>query len=556
MTFLTEEIMQGTDWRAVERAVARVMAHSGWSNVRIIGGSGDGGGDIIATRNLENRDAVFVVQVKAVTGINEVGPEAIQQALEAQDAYAANICVVATNGTFTRAAEKRRNQLQAQGFNVRLWNGRFLQDLLDAWPAFPHERRQLRPYQEVIVERCLNGYTEGRSRLQFVVATGLGKTIIAAEVLSRLFARGFKRALVLCHMQDLALQLEQGFWNQLDKSVPTSVFFDGSMPRAHDGVNFGLYQTFNHFLNAIDPDEYDVVFVDEAHHALAYDFRRCISHLKPHLLIGMTATPWRADGTSLNTVFGSPIAQVSLVDGMKMGYLARADYRIYCDTIDWDEVRSKTRGQATISDLNKRIFVPQRDEAIVEELVRRCRDIPNPRVIIFCASIEHGKRFANLLTALSPFVCKQLSGLGKIERNRILMEFASGRVHAVTAVDVLNEGIDVPDVNVIVFLRNTHSRRIFIQQLGRGLRLAPGKEKLLVLDFVTDIRRLAEVLRMDREAREITSGLQPYRELFFPGGIVTFVNEAALPFTQQWLKDIADLSDSEDTRILEFPEAL
>lgn len=561
MNFLTDEILKGTDWRAVERAVARIMSHCGWSSVRIVGRRGDGGGDVIGVRDLNGRQAVFVVQVKSVMGQNYIGPSAIQEAVNALPLYGGEVAVVATNGDFRQTAYKRRDELRAVGYDVRLWNGAFLKELLARSPDWSHEHRQLRPYQSEIVEQCLEKYSTGRRRVQFVVATGLGKTVIASEILSRLYEKGLKRALVLCHSQELALQLEQSFWGQIDKSIPTRVFFEGSMPKVYEGINFGLYQTFSNYLSGLEADDYDVVIVDEAHHAMARGFRRCLDHLEPRLLVGMTATPWRGDGLSIDSIFGIPVAQVSLVDGMKMGYLAQADYRIYCDTIDWEDVARTTGGKISIRDLNKRLFVPQRDEAIVDELVKQASSIPNPRVIIFCASIEHSKRFADLLTVASRFSCKQLSGLDRIERNRALMEFASGKVQAVTAVDVLNEGIDVPDVNILVFLRSTHSRRIFVQQLGRGLRPAIGKEKLLVLDFVTDIRRVAEVIRMDQEARKPRLSFKTHQSeevttTYFQDGIVTFVNKGALPFTQQWLQDVADLDDTEEVQFLKFPEPL
>lgn len=560
MSFLTDEILKGTDWRAVERAVARVMSHCGWSSVRIVGRRGDGGGDIIGVRNLNGRKLVFVVQVKSIMGQNYIGPSAIQEALNALPLYGGEVAVVATNGDFRPSAYKRRDELRAAGYDVRLWNGTFLKNLLDKYPAQSQEYRELRPYQLDIVEKCLEKYEAGRSRVQFVVATGLGKTVIASGILSRLLSKGLKRILVLCHAQELALQLEQSFWSQIDKSIPTRVFFEGSLPKVYEGINFGLYQTFTNYLNGVEVNDYDVVIVDEAHHALAHGFRRCLDYLQPRLLVGMTATPWRGDGASIDGLFGPPVAQVSLVDGMKMGYLAQADYRIYCDTIDWDHVNRTTGGHLNIRDLNKRLFVPQRDEAIVDELVKQASDIPNPSVIIFCASIEHCKRFADLLTVVSRFSCKQLSGVDRIERNRTLMEFAAGRVQVVTAVDVLNEGIDVPDVNILVFLRSTHSRKIFIQQLGRGLRPAIGKDKLLVLDFVTDIRRIAEILEMDQEAREPKLGFKLRRGegkvAYFKEGIVTFVNKGALPFTQQWLQDVADLDDTDEVQFLKFPGVL
>lgn len=551
MSFLTDDIKRGRDWRAVERFVARVMAHCGWESVRVIGRSGDAGGDVIGTRFENGRKKTFVVQAKAVTSPNYVGTGAIQESLNAMTAYGADVAVVATNGDFSESAKKRRNNLRAESFDVRLWNGSFFSEILKDCPVAHHEWRELRSYQQDIVERCVDRYVTGGARAQFVVATGLGKTVIAADVLTRLYnEEGLRRCLVLCHTQPLALQLEQSFWTQIDKSIPTRVFFDGSPPKSGDGINFGLYQTFEGYLNGIYPDDYDVVIVDEAHHALARGFRRCIRHLTPKFLIGMTATPWRGDGASIDGVFGQPLVRVSLVDGMKMGYLARADYRIYCDTIDWDKVGREMGGRLTIRDLNKRLFVPQRDDAVVEELVKQCEEIKNPKIILFCASVEHCKRFAALLNSYSNYKCKSLSGVNMVERYRTLMEFASGKIQAVTAVDVLNEGIDVPDVNVLVFLRSTHSRRIFVQQMGRGLRLSPGKEKLLVLDFVTDVRRLAEIIEMDKEARRPPIGFATLR---FENGIVTFMNEGAKPFIEQWLKDVTDLDDNEEAQFLKFP---
>ena len=124
MSFLTSDIMTGTDWRAVERAVARVMSHCGWTSVRVVGSRGDGGGDVIGTRHVNGRDYVFVVQVKAVTSPNYVGPSAIQEALAALPLYGADVAVVATNGDFTDSAMKRKDKLRSEGFDIRLWNGK------------------------------------------------------------------------------------------------------------------------------------------------------------------------------------------------------------------------------------------------------------------------------------------------------------------------------------------------------------------------------------------------------------------------------------------------
>lgn len=553
MSFLTEEILKGTDWRAVERAVARVMSHLGWRSVQVVGRRGDGGGDVVGVRGVGGRDSVFVVQVKAVMGGSYVGPSAIQEAVDALPLYGGNVAVVATNGDFTQSAVTRQQELSAQDFDVRLWNGSFLVDLVNRAPSRHAGHRKLRDYQQATVDRCLERFEQGTRRTMFVVATGLGKTVIASELVSTLFSRGLRSAVVLCHSRDLALQLEQAFWSQISKDTPTRVFFDGEPPKVFEGINVGLYQTFSSYLNGIVPSDYDIVVVDEAHHAFASGFLRCLSHLEPQLLVGMTASPWRKDGLSIVDVFGPPVSTVSIVDGMLMGHLARVDYRVFSDSIDWKRIPALTRGRASVRDLNKRLFVPQRDEAVIEEIGKLAATLPNPKAIVFCPSIEHGIRFANLMNLSSSLKCRPLSGVNRMDRYRNLMEFAAGRIRAVTAVDVLNEGIDVPDVNVIVFLRCTHSRRIFVQQLGRGLRVSPetGKDRVVVLDFVADIRRLADVMKLDNEVRNTHS---EFANLVFPDGVVHFTNEAARPFVEKWLEDVADVGESDDAELLQFPE--
>lgn len=552
MSYLTEEISKGTDWRAVERAVARMMSHCGWRSVQVVGRRGDGGGDVIGVRQVGGRDAVFVVQVKAVMGGGYIGPSAIQEAVDALPVYSGTVAVAATNGDFTQSAIARQKELAGQGFDIRLWNGKFIEQLVNAAPAMHANHRNLRDYQATTVERCLERFGEGGSRLMFVIATGLGKTVIAAELVSKLFSSGLRSALVLCHSRDLALQLEQAFWSQLSKDIPTRVFFDGEPPKVYDGINFGLYQTFTSYLSGISPSDYEVVIVDEAHHAYSSGFLRCLNYLQPRLLVGMTATPWRRDGLAIQDIFGPPISTVSIVDGMLMGHLAKVDYRIFSDSIDWKKVPRLTGGRLSVRDLNKRLFVPQRDEAVIDEIGKLAATIANPKAIVFCPSIEHGKRFAELMNLSSPLKCRPLSGVDKAERYRSLMEFASGRIRAATAVDVLNEGIDVPDVNIIVFLRCTHSRRIFVQQLGRGLRISPetGKDQVVVLDFVADIRRLAEVMKLDEEVRSPHS---EFHNLVLKEGVVHFTNESARPFIEQWLKDVADVGESEDSELMQFP---
>lgn len=550
MNFYTDDISNGYNWKGLERAVARIMGHLGWKDTTVIGGSGDKGCDILATRVENELTQPWVVQAKAVSGNRYIGPKALNEAINALSFYEAKIAVVATNGEFTQTARQRQTQLEKNGYSLKLWNGNFLQGLVEKMSPNHAGYRELRPYQDKIVHKVIQAFERGEKRAFYIVATGLGKTVIAATIARDLWAKGFRRILVLCHATDLALQLESGFWPQITKEVPTSVFFDGLPPRNTEGISFGLYQSLYGYLPGIEPDQFDAIIVDEAHHALAHGFRACLEHLKPKFLIGMTATPWRGDGQSLSSVFGEAIERVSLVDGMAMGYLSKVDYRILCDNVDWDNMENISKQKFSIRDLNKRLFLPQRDEAVISEIARVVKDIPNPKIAIFSPSIEHSNRFANMLSAAG-LPCAALSRVDKAERRRRLLAFAAGTYSAITAVDVLNEGIDIPDVNILVFLRATHSRRIFVQQLGRGLRLSEGKAKVIVLDFVSDIRRMADMLEMNNEGK--AKGAKE-EVLYLQEGFVSFSDTKMERFVNMWLEDVADLGDSDDETKLTFPE--
>src|SRR3990172_780001 len=554
-TFLTQSIMAGEEWRGLELAVMRLLGHCGWSNIQDVGETGDKGADILAVRENPQNAAceTFLIQVKAATGSVYIGSSAIEQAIQGQAHYGAKIAVVATNGDFTKSAVVRQHKLKSQGFDLRLWNGIFLNQLLSKWGDYPQTRRDPRPYQAQIIKDIVSNYDQSRKKSFFIVATGLGKTVIASTATNLLYQRGLQKVLVLCHSVDLAQQLQREFWPQIPKSVPTRLFMDGEPPVPVNGINFGLYQTLYGYLGGIDKDAFDLIIVDEAHHALSNAFATCIERLEPKHLIGMTATPWRGDGATIDSIFGEPIARVSLIDGMRMGFLARVDYRLMCDNIEWNEVPKLARMSLSIKDLNKRLFVPQRDEAVIDSIQAALKEFDNPRIAVFSPSKTHADEFSRKLT-LAGITSASASIGDKVKRRRVLMDFAAGKIIALTSVDVLNEGIDLPNLNILVFLRATHSRRIFIQQLGRGLRLAPGKEKVIVLDFVTDIRRLAAVKDLDREAKEEPKP-GTVETVYLRDGIVKFSNKKSQAFVDAWLEDVAGLEESDEAEKLTFPDS-
>ena len=283
-------------------------------------------------------------------------------------------------------------------------------------------------------------------------------------------------------------------------------------------------------------------------------YRQLLSELAPRFVLGMTATPWRGDERRLEDIFGDSTYTVSIVEGMQLGYLAAVDYRMMVDTIDWDWVRNKLHSSMSIKELNRRLFIPERDEALVSKIRQHLDRMNDPRAVVFCRSIDHADSIARRLQAEGFAVHAIHSRLDRFDTTKVLRDFRAGDVPIIVTVDMLNEGIDIPDVNLIAFLRVTHSRRIFVQQLGRGLRLSPEKSEVRVLDFVSDVRRIAAARGLNREGESVAASLPEGQILRYPDGrIVKFERDEALNFFDEYLGDIAELEEGSDEAQLKFP---
>jgi superfamily II DNA or RNA helicase len=316
------------------------------------------------------------------------------------------------------------------------------------------------------------------------------------------------------------------------------------------------FATVESALSAVREDDYrpSLVMVDETHHVgEENNFQKLLDELGDSRQFGVTATPWRGDKFDIADRFGETSFQMGIAEGMSAGFLAQVDYRLYVDNVDWDVVAAASERSYSIKELNEALFLPQRDEAIIARLSEAYNTTVNPRAIVFCQTIEHAERFAESLRRANPAWkdsrCLH-SKLTRPERQAVLADFRLGRVPIITVRDIFNEGVDVPDVNIICFLRVTHSRRIFVQQLGRGLRLAPHKSRVVVLDFITDIRRAAAALGIKREMERLeteTVTVSAASEIAFSDARVGSLLDA-------WIKDAADLETSAEEVRLQFPE--
>lgn len=530
-------------------AVKRLLLHLGFDDVRIIDGAGDGGADVLAIRGGE----LFVFQCKWTSG-KTISRDAVDEVDNARQRYGAARAIVVTNAFPDGGATQRAQALEAIGLPVPFWNRNHLSRLAAEITAFVPAHFAPRPYQTEAILGLESALAE-RSRALLVLATGLGKTVVGGEVIRRHLEKNpGHHVLVVAAMKDLVEQLEQAMWRHLPKGVATQVLHGESKPASLSGVTFATVESA---LSAVR-DGYGphLIMVDETHHlGESGTLKELLIACGSARQFGVTATPWRGDGFDISSYFGAPSFKMGIAEGMARGYLAQVDYKVFVDNIDWHLVKERSEVGYTLKELNSKLFLPQRDEAVLELLWETWARTSEPRAILFCKTIAHAEAMAEALAGFVPnwagAKCLHTS-MSKRDREVALSSFRSGRIPVLTAVDILNEGVDVPDVNILGFLRVTHSRRIFVQQLGRGLRLKEGKERVAVLDFVTDIRRLAaisslksDVARSRAETERLTLDLE---------STISFSDAKVGTLMDAWMRDAADLETAMDDAKLQFPD--
>ena len=503
--------------------------------------------------NLEQQ--TWVIQCKYRSRNQVVGAKVVDEVASAIGRYGAEVAVVATNASVSKDAIQRAKRMEMDiGTRILLWDGKFLLERFRKLQQYAVRRNEARPYQEQAIDAINSKIMYGGDRGLLLMATGLGKTRVAAGVIEQwINDRPGNEILLIAPSLALVTQLEASLWPYLPKDVATHVLVGSEKPSFQGGVTVATVQSM---LNrgSEDRERFGLVVVDEAHHAPADGYRQLLCELAPRFVLGMTATPWRGDERRLEDIFGDSTYTVSIVEGMHLGYLAVVDYRMMVDTIDWDWVRQNLNSSLSIRELNRRLFIPERDDALVSKIRQHLDRMRDPRAVVFCRSIDHADSIAKRLQAEGFAVHAIHSRLDRFDTTKILRDFRAGDVPIIVTVDMLNEGIDIPDVNLIAFLRVTHSRRIFVQQLGRGLRLSPEKSEVLVLDFVSDIRRIAAARGLNQEGESLAVSSPEEQILRYPNGqIVNFEGDEALNFFDEYLGDIAELEDDNEDSQLKFP---
>lgn len=348
------------------------------------------------------------------------------------------------------------------------------------------------PYQQEILDKLEAERTIRNNYKNLIVAaTGTGKTIISALDYKRQCSRNNKpKLLFVAHRKEILEQSIKTFRMVLRDANFGDLFVGDTSPQGFEHL-FVSVQTFNakSLEKHLTPDFYDYIIIDEVHHAPAETYKNILGHFTPKFLLGLTATPERMDGKSIMPYFNNKItAEIRLPEAIERKLLCPFQYFGVTDNIDLSNLRWE-RGGYNREELSK-IYTRQdaetitRASLIVQAVDKYVTDINEVKGLGFCVSKEHARFMADYFNKFNiPSLC--LTGDSpKEERDSAKLKLTNGDLRFIFVVDLYNEGVDIVDVNTILFLRPTESLTIFLQQLGRGLRLADGKECLTVLDFI------------------------------------------------------------------------
>ncbi len=348
----------------------------------------------------------------------------------------------------------------------------------------------VRPYgyqQEILEALAAERVVHDRWRNLVVMATGTGKTVVSALDYRNLRRdHGIDSLLFVAHRKELLHQSLATFRHTLRDGSFGELLVDGARPQRWDHV-FASVQSLAHVdLAELDPHRFDVVVVDEFHHAEAATYRRLLDHLQPRVLLGLTATPERTDGADVGSWFGGHRAvELRLWEALDRGLLAPFQYFGTHDGVALDGLTFRRGRGYDIAELDD-VYTGNdaRAALVLRAVLDKIEDPRRMRALGFCVSQRHAEFMAARFTAAGIAGRAVTATTSSTDRSAALAALRDGAVQVLFTVDLFNEGIDLPTVDTVLFLRPTESATVFLQQLGRGLRLAEGKACLTVLDFI------------------------------------------------------------------------
>jgi len=356
---------------------------------------------------------------------------------------------------------------------------------------------QLRPYQEQSKEAIKAEWAKGNRRTLLVLPTGTGKTIVFSKLTEDLVRNG-ERVLILAHRGELLEQAADKMAQAtrlkcaVEKAENTSI---DSWYRVVVGSVQSLMRETR--LNQFSPDHFNTIIVDEAHHCISDSYQRVLNHFDQAKVLGVTATPDRGDMRNLGVYFDSLAYEYTLPRAIKEGYLSPIKAQTIPLKLDLSAVKQQA-GDFSTKDLGTALdpYLYQ----IADEMARTVRD---RKTLVFLPLIATSQKFTEILNSRG-FRAAEVNGESK-DRAEILQDFADGKYNVLCNSMLLTEGYDHPAIDCVVVLRPTKVRSLYSQMVGRGTRLYPGKEELLLLDFLwhTERHELCHPAHLIAESDEV-----------------------------------------------------
>ncbi len=327
---------------------------------------------------------------------------------------------------------------------------------------------------------------EGYDKALIVAATGIGKTYLAA-----FDSKNYEKILFIAHREEIITQAAESFRKiHKDKSVG---FFYSNLKDTNNQMTFALVQTLGKetYLNDnyFKKDYFDYIIVDEFHHAVANNYRNILNYFTPKFLLGLTATPERLDNRDVFALCDyNNVYEIRLKEAINKGFLAPFRYYgIYDDTIDYSTVNMRN-GKYDEKDLEEKLMINKRAELVLNHYLK----YKPTSAIGFCSSRNHAEYMAKYFNEKDiPSAAVYSGDQGEYTENRAqaIEKLKNHELKVLFTVDMFNEGVDIPSIDSVLFLRPTQSPTIFLQQLGRGLRKSENKAYLTVLDFIGNYKK-------------------------------------------------------------------